>query len=66
MAVIDYALKLPFVTDLYLLGHSQGGLTAVLAAALKHEKIKALVPMSPALMIPDGARSGNLLGIFWE
>ena len=66
MAVIDYALKLDFVTDLYLLGHSQGGLTAVLAAALKHEKIKALVLMSPALMIPDGARTGDLLGMKFD
>ncbi|MBR1583726.1 MAG: alpha/beta fold hydrolase [Spirochaetales bacterium] len=62
MAVIDYALKLPFVTDIYLLGHSQGGLTAILAAALKHDKIKALVPMSPGTMIVDGARKGNILG----
>ena len=66
MAVIDYALKLPFVTDIYLFGHSQGGLTAVLAAALKHEKIKALIPMSPALMIPDGARTGDLLGMKFD
>ena len=66
MAVIDYALKLPFVTDLYLFGHSQGGLTAVLAAALKHEKIKALVPMSPAMMIPDGARRGDILGMTFD
>ena len=62
MAVIDYASKLPFVTDIYLLGHSQGGLTAILAAALKHDKIKALVPMSPGTMIVDGARKGNILG----
>ena len=63
MAVIDYALTLDFVTDLYLLGHSQGGLTAILTAALEHDRIKALVPMSPATMIPDGARMGNILGM---
>ena len=66
MAVIDYARKLPFVTDLYLLGHSQGGLTAILAAALKHDNIKALVPMSPGTMIVDGARKGNILGIKFD
>lgn len=66
MAVIDYALKLPFVTDIYLLGHSQGGLTAILAAALKHDKIKALVPMSPATMIVDGARKGCILGMEFD
>lgn len=66
MAVIDYALTLDFVTDLYLLGHSQGGLTAILAAGLKHDKIKALVPMSPATMIPEGARRGNLMGMVFN
>lgn len=66
LAVIDYALKLDFVTDLYLYGHSQGGITAILAAGLKHDKIKALMPLSPALMIPEGARKGNLLGMVFD
>lgn len=62
MTVIDYARGLDFVTDLYLCGHSQGGLTVMLAAALKHDVIKGLIPMSPASMIPEGARQGELLG----
>ena len=66
MTVIDYALDLDFVTDLYLCGHSQGGLTVILAAALKHDKIRGLIPMSPANMIPEGARSGNLLGMTFD
>ena len=66
LAVIDYALKLDFVTDLYLCGHSQGGLTAILAAGLMHDRIKALIPMSPATLIPDGARRGNILGIEFD
>jgi len=48
MTVIDYARSLDFVTDIYLCGHSQGGLTVTLAAALKHDQIKAIIPMSPA------------------
>ena len=62
MTVIDYARKLDFVTDLYLCGHSQGGLTSILAAGLKHDVIKGLIPMSPATNIIDGARLGNLFG----
>ena len=62
MTLIDYARKLEFSTDIYLLGHSQGGLTAMLAAGLKHEIIKGLVAMSPAWMIPEIARNGSLLG----
>ena len=37
MTLIDYARGLDFVTDIYLCGHSQGGLTAILAAGLKHD-----------------------------
>lgn len=66
MTVIDYARKLPFVTDLYLCGHSQGGLAVILAAGMKHEFIKGVIPLSPAVFIPDGARSGNLLGVEFD
>ena len=62
MTVIDHASALDFVSDLYLCGHSQGGLTVMLAAALKHEVIRGIVPMSPAIPIPEGARRGTLLG----
>ncbi len=62
MAVIDYVKTLDFVTDIYLCGHSQGGLTAMMLAGMEKEKIKALLPLSPALVILDGARKGDLLG----
>ena len=62
MTVIDYARGLPFVTDIWLCGHSQGGLTVMLAAGLKHEFIRGLIPLSPAVMIPEMARKGELLG----
>lgn len=62
MTVIDYARSLDFVTDLYLCGHSQGGMTVMLAGAMKHEFIKGIIPLSPAWMIPAGARNGTLLG----
>ena len=63
MAVVDYARKLDFVTDIYLCGHSQGGLTVMLTAALERERIRGLIPLSPATIIPEGARRGNILGI---
>ena len=63
MTVVDYARKLDFVTDIYLCGHSQGGLTVMLTAALERERIKGLIPMSPATSIPEGARRGCILGI---
>lgn len=66
MTVIDYARTLDFVTDIYLCGHSQGGLTVMLAAALKHDLIRGIIPMSPATVIPDGARRGFLLGVEFD
>ena len=62
LTVIDYARSLEFVTELYLCGHSQGGLTVMLAGAMKHESISGLIPLSPAWMIPAEAREGILLG----
>ena len=62
MTVTDYAKTLDFVTDLYICGHSQGGLLTMLAAGMRADDFKAAIPMSPAIVIPDGARKGNLLG----
>ena len=66
IAIIDYARTLPFVTDIYLCGHSQGGLMTMLAGALKHDVIKGLIPLSPAWMIPETARKGEVLGHFFD
>ena len=62
MTVIDYARTLDFVTDIYLCGHSQGGVTVMLAAALKHEYIKGMIALSPSVMRPEQARNGLLFG----
>ena len=62
LTLIDYARSLDFVSDIYLCGHSQGGLTAMLTGALKHDVLRGLILLSPASMIPEGARQGQLLG----
>ncbi len=66
LAVVDYAKKLDFVTDLYLSGHSQGGLLTMLIAGMRPDDFKAIIPLSPAWMIPDTARSGSILGIAFD
>ena len=66
LAVVKYAKSLDFVTDLYLCGHSQGGLLTMLVGGMCPEDLKAIIPMSPAWMIPDGAREGKLLGIDFD
>ena len=62
LAVVDHVSTLDFVTDLYITGHSQGGLLVMLIAGMCPDKFKAVIPLSPAWMIPEGARKGELLG----
>lgn len=62
MAVTDYARNLDFVSDLYLCGHSQGGLLTMLIGGMEHDVFRAIIPLSPASMIPANARRGELLG----
>jgi pimeloyl-ACP methyl ester carboxylesterase len=64
--VIDYAKSLDFVTHLYLCGHSQGGLLTMLVAALRKDDLAAIIPMSPAIVIVDAAREGNLFGMSFD
>ena len=64
--VIDYAKALPFAGGLYLLGHSAGGLATVLAGGIRHNALRAIVPMSPAINIRDGALTGDMLGASFD
>ena len=62
LTVLDYARSLDFVTDIYLSGHSQGGLTAALVGGMAPDLVKGLILRAPAFMIPRCAREGNMLG----
>jgi hypothetical protein len=62
LAVVAYARELDFVTDLYICGHSQGGLLTMLIGGMCADKFKAIIPLSPAYMIPENAREGKVLG----
>lgn len=64
--VIDYARRLPFVSSLYLAGHSQGGLTAVLAAGIMEEFVKGMIALSPGMSIPEDIKSGHILGTTFD
>jgi alpha/beta superfamily hydrolase len=66
LAVVRYAKSLDFVTDLYISGHSQGGLLTMLIGGMCRNDFKAILPLSPAWMIPDGAREGHLLGMEFD
>ena len=66
LAAVKYARSLDFVTDLYLSGHSQGGLLTMLVGGRCPDDFKALLPLSPAWMIPEIAREGNVLGTSFD
>lgn len=64
--VIDYAKGLDWVSEIYLCGHSQGGLLTMLVAALRPDDLKAIIPMSPAIVIVDNALQGVLFGMTFD
>ena len=68
-AVYDAARKLPFVSDIAFLGHSQGGVVAgMLAGELGCPAVKALVQLAPAAVLKDdalnGVPAGEAAGVF--
>lgn len=60
LVVIDHAKALSFADGLYLCGHSQGGMACMLAAGMRNDDVDALIALSAANHIPDGARAGNI------
>lgn len=66
LVMIDYARSLDFATDIYLSGHSQGGLVATLVGGMCPDLVKGLILRAPAFMIPRCARQGSLLGFDFD
>lgn len=63
-AVLEYARKLPFVTDIALVGHSQGGVIAgMLAGELEDqpERPKCVALLAPAAVLKDDAIAGKCM-----
>lgn len=68
-AVLEYARKLPYVTEIALLGHSQGGVVAgMLAGALEDrpERPKCLVQLAPAAVLKDDALAGRCMRAMYD
>ncbi|MBQ9157371.1 MAG: alpha/beta hydrolase [Eubacterium sp.] len=61
--VLVYAGTLPYITDIFVVGHSQGGLTASIVAGRHPDLIKAMALYAPAAVIEDVGKEGNLLGV---
>ncbi len=64
--VVDYVKNLDFVSDIFICGHSQGGLLTMILAGLRPDDFKAVLPLSPAIVILDAAKSGHFFGIDFD
>ena len=62
LAAVRWAEAQGWVTEIWLSGHSQGGLVAALAAGQAPERIRGMILRAPAFMIPECARTGEMLG----
>ena len=65
-AIYEYARSLPYVREITVMGHSQGGLVAgMLAGRLAEEgnAPDALILLAPAAVIHDYAKEGKFFGI---
>ncbi len=60
LAAVHYAKGLDHVSDLYLCGHSQGGMLTMLVGGMCADYFKAIIPLSPAWKIPEAARNGRM------
>lgn len=67
LAVYEYACALPWVSDIYFVGHSQGGVVASMTAGkLGTEKVAGVCLLAPAAVLRDDAIRGQLMGTTYD
>lgn len=67
MSVISYVRGLPGTASVSLVGHSQGGVVAGMAAGIcGSEQIKSLILLSAAAVLRDDALRGNTQGAHYD
>lgn len=60
--VVDYVKKLPYISKVALVGHSQGGVVASMTAGELNTDISSVVLMAPAAVLRDDAIRGSIFG----
>lgn len=65
-AFLQYAMTLTDVTEIHLLGHSQGGVVAGMLAGYYHDKISKLVMLVPAASLKTDAIQGQCMGTVYD
>lgn len=64
-AIYEYAISLPYVSDIALLGHSQGGVVASMFAGILASEGRpphALVLLAPGAVIKEACQGGHFFG----
>lgn len=64
--IIDWVRNQPFTSDIYIVGHSQGGLVGSMIAGYYREYVSKLVLLAPAATIKDDALMGSCFGIKYD
>lgn len=65
--VLEYILSLDYVSEVYVAGHSQGGVVASMLAGTEGEKrIKKVVLLAPAAVLRDDTIRGNTMGAQYD
>ena len=64
--VIDYAEKLPWVSGISIVGHSQGGVVASMVAGQLKKSIKSMALCAPAAVLRDDALRGSTQGATYD
>lgn len=66
IAILKYVSALPYATDIYLLGHSMGGVIAGMLAGLYPERVKKLILLAPAATLKTDALQGTCMGTEYD
>jgi len=63
---LQYALRQEDVTEVYLLGHSQGGVITGMLAGYYHDRVKKLVLLAPAASLKEDAQEGHCMAAVYD
>lgn len=66
IAILNYVRSLTYVTDIYLLGHSMGGVIAGMLAGFYPDVVKKLVLLAPAATLKEDALKGTCMGTEYD
>lgn len=66
VAILEYVKKLDFVEEIYVLGHSQGGVVGGMIAGYYPDAVKKLVLIAPAASLKTDALQGVCMGVSYD